>query len=120
MASLTAQISSTGRRLQNRRRLIQVRGATLRQTIREQMTDPALLLWASGMGFLIGELTRCQASESSDINRAPDSNHSWFDTALNLIKLATWTHTLFAALPDAKTQPCSRSREPSIPSENHH
>jgi hypothetical protein len=57
-SSLTAQIIDAERRLQSRRRLVGVRGVALRRTVQEWMTKPTTLLWAGGMGFLIGELTQ--------------------------------------------------------------
>lgn len=108
-ASLAVQISETERRLRNRRRLIRVRGATLGRTLHQRMTAPALLLSASGMGFLMGELTRRQTPKLRGADRSPDSGHLCFETALNLIKLGTWARTLFAALPGARTQASSPS-----------
>jgi hypothetical protein len=110
--SLNDQIREAGDRLRNRRRLVQVRGATLGRTLHQRITDPALLLWAGGMGFLIGELTRRQTPQAPrDTDRSPDAGHPLFETALNLIKLVDWGHTLFTALPGARTPP----REPSTP-----
>ena len=108
-ASLAVQISEAERRLRNRRRWVRVRGATLGRTLHQRMTAPALLLSASGLGFLMGELTRRQTSKSRGADRSPDSGNPFFETALNLIKLGTWAHTLFAALPGARTQASSPS-----------
>ncbi len=110
--SLNEQIREAGDRLRNRRRLVRVRGAALGRTLHQRIADPAGLLWAGGMGFLLGEFTQRQKPQSRDKNRSPDSGHSFFESALNLIKLVNWGYTLFTALPGAGTLP----REPSIPS----
>jgi hypothetical protein len=68
--SLNDQIREAGDRLRNRRRLVQVRGATLGRTLHQRITDPALLLWTGGgMGFLLGELTQRQKTQSRDTDR---------------------------------------------------
>ena len=115
--SLNDQIRAAGDQLRNRRRLVRVRGATLGRTLYQRITTPALLLWTGGgMGFLLGEFTQRQTPQSRDKNRSPDSGHSFFESALNLIKLVNWGHTLFTALPGAETPP----REPPISSISHH
>lgn len=108
-ASLTVQISEAEGRLRNRRRSVRVRGATLGRMLRQRMTDPALLLWAGGLGFLLGELTRRRTPQSGGMDRSPDSGHSFFETVLNLIQLGTWARTLFATLPGVGTRPSSPS-----------
>jgi len=109
--SLNDQIREAGDRLRNRRRFVRIRGATLGRTLRQRITDPAGLLWAGGLGFLLGELTH----RSRNRDRAPDSGHPFFESVLNLIKLVNWGHTLFTALPGAGTPP----REPLISSRRH-
>jgi hypothetical protein len=71
------------------------------------MTAPAMLLLAGGLGFLMGELTQRRTPQSRGMDRSPDSGHSFFETALNLIQLVTWARALFTALPGAGTQPSS-------------
>ena len=116
--SLNEQIKEAGDRLRNRRRLVRDRGATLGRTLHQRITDPAWLLWAGGLGFLFGEFTRRQKPPSRDTDRPPDSGHSFFESALNLLKLVNWgyTYTLFTALSGARSQP----HEPSTPSRQHH
>ncbi|MBK8538191.1 MAG: hypothetical protein IPL59_25745 [Candidatus Competibacteraceae bacterium] len=97
-SSLAVQISEAERRLQNRRRFVRVRGATLGRTLHQRITNPALLLWAGGVGFFIGELTPRPILQSRDTDRSPDSEHPFLETALNLIKLTSWARTLFTAL----------------------
>ena len=103
-SSLNDRIREAGCRLQDRRRLVRVRGATLGRALYQRMTDPAVLLWAGGLGFLLGELTRRPTPQSRGTDRPPDSASPFFETALDLIHLVTWARTLFAALPGAGTQ----------------
>jgi len=113
--SLNDQIREAGDQLRNRRRFVQVRGATLGRTLYQRITAPAGLLWTGGgMGFLLGELTQRQTPQSRDTDRPSDSGHPFFKSALNLLKLVNWghTYTLFTALSGARSQP----REPSTPS----
>jgi hypothetical protein len=115
--SLNERIREAGDRLHNRRRSVRERGATLGRTLHQRITDPTLLWWAGGIGFLFGELTR-PTPQSRATDRPPDSGHSFFERALNLLKLVNWghTYTLFTALSGARSPP----REPPTPSGQHH
>ena len=108
-ASLTVQIRNAERRLQNRRRLLGARGVALRRTLHQWMTDPTVLLWAGGMGFLIGELTQRQTPKPQGPDTSPNPGHSFFDTARTVITLATLARPLFSALPGARTKRASAS-----------
>ena len=108
-SSLTAQISEAERRLQDRRRLVGFRGVALRRTVQEWMTEPTVLLWAGGMGFLVGELTKRQAPKPQGLSPSPNPGHSVFDTARTVIALATLARPLFSALPGARTKRPSAS-----------
>jgi len=103
-SSLSAQISEAEHRLRNRRRLIQVRGATLSQTLHQWIRDPTLLLWAGGMGFLMGEFTQRQKRKSQNMDHLLNKNHSFFETALNIIQIVNGVRTFFTALSSARTQ----------------
>lgn len=103
-SSLTAQISDAERRLQNRRRLVGVRGVALRRTVQEWMAEPTVLLWAGGMGFLVGELTKRQTPKPQGSSPLPNTGHTFFDTARTVIALATLARPLFSALPGARTK----------------
>lgn len=109
---LAIQIGEAERRLQNRRRLVQIRGAALRQMLHQRMTSPTMLLLAGGLGFVMGELTRRPTPQSRGTDRSPDSGYPFFETVLNFIKLATWARALFTALPGAGTQPSSPLETP--------
>ena len=112
-SSLTAQIIDAERRLQSRRRLVGVRGVALRRTVQEWMTKPTMLLWAGGMGFLIGELTQRHTPKPQGSDPSPNPGHPFFDTARTVIALATLARPLFSALPGAQRQHPSASDAPT-------
>ena len=108
-SSLTAQIIDAERRLQSRRRLVGVRGVALRRTVQEWMTKPTMLLWAGGMGFLIGELTQRHTPRPQGSDPSPNPGHPFFDAARTVVTLATLARPLFSVLPGAQTQRHSSS-----------
>jgi len=61
--SLTAQINAAERQVLNRQQEVGIRTTTLVRKIHQQMTAPATLLLAGGIGFIIGELTKRQTSK---------------------------------------------------------
>jgi hypothetical protein len=110
--SLTSQISAAEHRLQNQRRLVRVRGTTLNRKLRQWVTDPGVLLWVGGLGFLIGEITQRHTPKPQGPAPAPDTGHPFFEAARNLITLATLARPLFSALPGERTPPSSASDAP--------
>jgi len=114
--SLTGQIGAAEHRLQNQRRLVRVRGATLSRKLRQWVTDPGVLLWVGGIGFLIGEITQRQTPKPQGPDPAPDAGHPFFEAARNLITLATLARPLFSALPGERTPHSSASDAPVQPS----
>ncbi len=97
--SLSAQIRDAERQVLKRQQEVGVRTSTLIQKTHQQMTAPATLLLAGGIGFIIGELTKHRTSNSrgtTDKPRAAET--SPLMTALNLI---TSVRTLYMALPIA-------------------
>lgn len=98
-STLTVQIIEAERRLQNRQRSVRIRGAMLGRTLQQRMTDPVLFLWAGSLGFLVGELTQRQIPKRPRPDHSPDAGYSFFETALDLIKLVTSIRNLWAALP---------------------
>ena len=113
--SLTGQIGAAEHRLQNQRRLVRVRGATLNRKVRQWVTDPGVLLWVGGIGFLIGEITQHHTPKPQGPDPAPDAGHPFFEAARNLITLATLARPLFSALPGETTPPSSASDAPVEP-----
>ncbi|MFZ2168541.1 MAG: hypothetical protein WAW61_02775 [Methylococcaceae bacterium] len=97
--SLVAQIRDAERQVLNRRQEVGVRASTLIQKIHQQMTAPATLLLAGGIGFIIGELTkRHPPNNRGTTGKSRTAETSPLTTALNLI---TSVRTLYMALPIA-------------------
>ncbi|MDP3589519.1 MAG: hypothetical protein Q8R54_03160 [Methylobacter sp.] len=96
--SLTAQINAAERQLLNRQQEVGIRTATLVRKIHQQMTAPATLLLAGGIGFIIGELTKRQTSKKlpGSVEKAQVAENSPLRIALNLL---TSARTLYTALP---------------------
>ena len=95
--SLKAQIGAVERKLLNRHQRVGVRTATLVRKIQQQMTAPATLLLAGGMGFILGELTQRQTAKSRGAaDKLRTTKTTPLRTGLNLI---TSIHTLYTALP---------------------
>ncbi|QSA97745.1 hypothetical protein [Methylococcus sp. EFPC2] len=94
---LTAQIRDAERQVMYRRQAVGDRYATLVQTTHQQMTAPASLLLAAGIGFIIGELTRRQSTSLRiAADKAPATETTPLTSALNLF---TTVRTLYMALP---------------------
>jgi len=97
--SLNAQINNLEWQILQRQQSIHVRGDSLIRKIRRQLTAPTSLLLSSGVGFLLGELTKRRAPKScgnGDKSKAPET--SPLISALNLIGTV---RTLYMALPIA-------------------
>jgi len=96
--SLTAQINAAERQVLNRQQEIGIRTTTLVRKIHQQMTAPATLLLAGGIGFIIGELTKRQTSKKrpGTVDKPQAAETSPLRIALNLI---TSARTLYTALP---------------------
>lgn len=88
-----AQIRHTQQRLLNRQRMIDVRTTTLARKIEQQMIEPATLLLAFSIGFILGELTKCTRVTN---DKQPISETSPLKTGLSLLASA---RTIYAALP---------------------
>jgi hypothetical protein len=97
-AALTVQVAQAEGRVLQRRRLVGVRASMLGQSIRRQLTSPAMLLWAGGLGFAAGHFTQREASTPSNIERPRGSYNELFARALKLIAFA---RTLSRAFPSA-------------------
>jgi len=95
--SLRTQIRNVERELLNRQQMTGVRTATLVRKIQQQMTAPATLLLAGGIGFILGELTQCQTAKSRGAaDKLRTTETTPLRTGLNLI---TSIHALYTALP---------------------
>ena len=111
--SLTAQIRAAEQQVLHRQRAVGARAAALVRKLHQQMTAPATLLLAGGIGFIVGELTQHPSSAfpgTADKPR-PAETTPW-RTALNLLASA---HTLYTALPLAWLMKSSRPPGASRP-----
>lgn len=97
-ASLSIQVMHAERQVLDRRRLVIVRASALGVALRSQMSSPAMLLWAGGLGFAAAEFTRRQASLSGDAKRPRSSWNKLFGKAIKFIALV---RTLSRFLPSA-------------------
>jgi hypothetical protein len=95
--SLTAQIRDAERKVLIRQKRVDFRAARLIRKIHHQMTNPATLLMASGIGFILGELTLCQNPKS---HNSIDEPHATETTPLRTtLNFMTFVHTLYTTLP---------------------
>ncbi len=85
--SLTDQIKDAERQVLKHRQGVRVNTIQLIGAIHHQMTAPATLLMAGGVGFILSEVTKCQNGTAQI---------SPLTTALNLMISA---HTLYTAMP---------------------
>lgn len=97
--SLSDQIKDAERQVLNRKQKISVDTTSLTRKMREQMTAPTTFLFAGGIGFLLGEITKREPSKSHGTNDKPHAAEvSPLRTALSLV---TSIQTLYTALPIA-------------------
>ena len=95
--SLRARIRAAERELLNRQQRVGVRTATLVRNIHQQVTAPATLLLAGGIGFILGELTQRQTTQSRGAaGKLRTTGTTPLRTALRLM---TSIHTLYTGLP---------------------
>lgn len=100
--SLAAQIKDAELQVLERQRMVIIRADTLIQKTQQQMTAPASLLLASGIGFVLGELTKSKSfdlhgtieeprvAETTDITKTLMS-------ALNQLAMINALYTTFRA-----------------------
>ncbi|WKJ92287.1 hypothetical protein QZJ86_09145 [Methylomonas montana] len=108
--SLHAQIRDAERQVLNRQQLVKIRSNELIGNMHRQMTAPASLILAGGMGFIAGELSKCPKRESAEPAVATGAS--------NAIQLMLMAHTLYTTLPVAwlikrVTQSISSSQQPN-------
>jgi hypothetical protein len=95
--SLTAQIRDAERKVLIRQKRVDVNAARLIRKIHHQITNPATLLLASGIGFILGELTQCQIQKSHSVTDEPRATETTpLRTTLNFM---TFAHTIYTTLP---------------------
>ena len=95
--TLTAQIRSAEQQVLIHQRSLGARTNELNRKINQQLTAPASLVLASGIGFILGEITRCQRPKlPTSGNTSVVTETSPLNTALTLLISA---HSLYRALP---------------------
>lgn len=94
--SLCGQIRAAELRVSNRQRQIGMVTATLTKKIGQQLSTPANLLLAGGIGFILGELTKQPSTKDKKCNNLPKNKATPFKIALNLISSI---RTVYSALP---------------------
>jgi hypothetical protein len=94
-SSLSAQIRATERRVASRQRQIRIHAGIVSHKIESQLTTPTNLLLASGMGFIIGELTKNNQTVCGN-GKDRATTTSPLKIALNLFSSI---RTVYAALP---------------------
>jgi len=95
--SLATQIREAEHQVSNRQRKVSASGATLARQIHQQMTTPASLMLAGGIGFILGELTKRhtgKAQGTADKTRSSTVTVP-LTTAINFI---TSAYTLYTAV----------------------
>jgi hypothetical protein len=101
-SSLAAQIRETERQIMNRQQGVHIRTDRLVKDLHQQMTKPATLLLAVGVGFIVGEFTerplpKKQCTTPSDNAAAtPVTESHPLKNAINFMSLA---NTLYQLLP---------------------
>ncbi|MGZ5077543.1 MAG: hypothetical protein ACXV9R_13070 [Methylobacter sp.] len=96
---LADQIEEAEWQVLKRQQVVDIQTTTLVQKIYRQLTDPASLLLAGGIGFILGEMTKPQAPKpigASAKDKTAAAATSPLKVALNLM---TSAQTLYTALP---------------------
>jgi hypothetical protein len=95
--SLSHQIKAAEQQVLYRQRNIGTTVSMITSKLQQQMTTPISLLLASGIGFLLGEITKDRSPKGQNITSKPMSiEPSPLSIAL---KLVTSIQTLYTALP---------------------
>ncbi len=95
--SLTTLIRHAEQQILIHQRSVVVRATGLNRKINQQLTAPASLMLASGIGFILGEITKCQRQKlQASVSNSVVAETSPLNTALKLLISA---HSLYTALP---------------------
>ncbi len=95
--SLSLQIKAAEQQVLNRQRNIGITLSMITSKLQQQMTTPVSLLLASGIGFMLGEITKNRSPKGQNItSKTMPVEPSPLSIAL---KLVTSIQTLYTALP---------------------
>jgi hypothetical protein len=102
------------RQVLDRRRVVGLRVSMLVQNLRRQLTSPATLFFAGGLGFAAGHITERQAFTQSNAEHPRASHNKLFGKALKLIALVRiLSRTFPSAVMDPSVQSGSSSQAPT-------
>jgi len=114
-ASLTVQVMQAELRVLQRRRLVAVRASMLGLCIRRQLTSPAMLLFAGGLGFAAGKFTRHQAPAPGNTERSRRSHNKLLGRTLKLVAFARMLSKAVSSAPMARSVPTGQSSQVPVP-----
>ncbi len=102
VGSLNAQIRNAERQVLKRRQSLGNRTTSLLENIHKQMTAPATLLLASGIGFIAGELSKCPPPRPAPLPEPTENTNVSASMHLrHVLSFLLSAHTLYNALPIA-------------------
>ena len=103
-APLSVRVTLAEQRVLDRRQMVRTRIALLGRTLRSQLSSPAALLWAGGLGFAAAEFMRrpSRAPGNAEPPRAPPAPVTLIDRVLELM---TFVRTLSSVFPAADAHP---------------
>ncbi|MDT4287955.1 hypothetical protein RO575_00115 [Methylomonas sp. MO1] len=101
VGSLNAQIKIAERQVLKRRQSLGHRTTSLLENIYKQMTAPATLVLASGIGFIAGELSKCPTPPRTAPLPEPTENRNVAASThlRTILSLLLSAHSLYNALP---------------------
>ena len=105
-ASLAVQVMQAERQVLHRRRLVRERASIFGEYMRRQLTSPAMLFLAGGLGFAAGHIVKRQASTPNNSERPRGAHNKLFGRVLKLVALV---RILSRAFPSAATDPAAAS-----------
>ena len=123
--SLAGRIRDAEQQVSRRQREVGVRTGLLVKDLHHQLTTPASLLLASGIGFLIGELTQHNPPQDPCTADKPRAGNAMpLETALNFIALVRTVYTAvlpitwlvkYTRQPDASSRASNAPPDPVAP-----
>ena len=109
-APLSVRVTLAEQRVLNRRQRVRTRIALLGRTLRSQLSSPAALLWAGGLGFAAAEFTRRPIRPPANAERRPSAKAERprappVTLIDRVLKLMTFVRMLSSVFPAADAHP---------------
>ena len=104
-APLSVRVTLAEQRVLARRQMVRTRIALLGRTLRSQLSSPATLLWAGGLGFAAGEFMRRPIRASDKVERPRAPPPAPVTLIDRVLKLMTFVRTLSSVFPAADAHP---------------